>query len=43
MCKCKNLYHLNGDDEICINSNVCPNDYPYLKIGSSECTNCPVT
>jgi hypothetical protein len=22
---------------------VCPNDYPYLKIGSSECTNCPVT
>ena len=43
MCKCKNLYYLNGEDEICINSNVCPNDYPYLKIGSSECTNCPVT
>ena len=43
MCKCKNLYYLKGEDEICINSNVCPNDYPYLKLHSSECTNCPVT
>ena len=43
MCKCKNLYYLNGEDEIFINSDVCPNDCPYLKIGSLECTNCPVT
>ena len=42
LCICKNLYYLNGEDYICINSNVCPTDYPYLKIGTSECSNCPV-
>ena len=42
MCICKHLYYINGEDYICINSNVCPTDYPYLKIGTSECSNCPV-
>ena len=42
VCTCNNLYYLKGDNKICINSNACPDDYPYLRIGSSECNNCPV-
>ena len=42
-CICNNLYYINEDEEnICVNSNVCPNEYPYLKIDGSECHNCPV-
>ena len=43
MCICKNLYYLNENEEIvCINGKICPDEYPYLKIDSYECTNCPV-
>ena len=42
MCICKGLYYIVEEDYICINSKICPTDYPYLKIGTSECTNCPV-
>ena len=42
MCICNNLYYLSGEDYICISDNVCPTDYPYLKLGTSECHNCPV-
>ena len=42
ICKCKNLYFLEGENEICINSNICPNNYPSLKINTKECTNCTV-
>ena len=42
ICKCNNLYYLIEEDEICVNSNICPNEYPYLKLGTSECSNCPV-
>ena len=43
MCICNNLYYLEGEDQICVNNDICPNDYPYLKLGSSEYSNCPVT
>ena len=43
LCICNNLYYLNEEEEqICITSNVCPNEYPYLKINGLECHNCPV-
>ena len=43
MCICKGLYYLEDDEfYVCINSKSCPTDYPYLIIGSSQCTNCPV-
>ena len=42
ICTCNNLYYLKGEKKVCISSNVCPEEYPYLRIGSSECTNCPV-
>ena len=42
VCKCKSLYYLDDEFYVCINTKSCPNDYPYLKIGTSECTNCPV-
>ena len=41
-CICNKLYYLKGEEYVCIQSKVCPNEYPYLKIGSSECSNCPV-
>ena len=41
-CICNNLYYLKNEEMICIDSNVCPDKYPYLKIGTSECSNCPV-
>ena len=41
-CICKNLYYLNGEDYICINDKICPTDYPYLNIGTSICSKCPV-
>ena len=43
VCICNNLYYLNGEEKICINSNICPNEYPYLKLESKECSVCPVT
>ena len=43
LCICNNLYYLNEEDQICVYSNICPNDYPYLKIGTSICSDCPVT
>jgi len=43
LCICNNLYYLNGENYICINSKICPDHYPYLKINSKECSNCPVT
>ena len=42
ICICNNLYYLKNEEMICINSNVCPDEYPFLKIGTSECSNCPV-
>ena len=42
ICTCNNLYYLKEEKMICVNSNVCPEEYPYIRIGSSECTNCPV-
>ena len=39
---CNNLYYIKDNEVICIDSNICPEDYPYLKIESKECTNCPV-
>ena len=43
LCICNNLYYLNEENEqICIDNNVCPDEYPYLRIGGSECHNCPV-
>ena len=24
-------------------SNICPNEYPYIKLGTNECSSCPVT
>ena len=43
LCICKNLYYLDKEDQICINSNVCPPEYPYIKLNSLICHNCPVT
>ena len=42
ICICNNLYYLKDEEMVCINSNVCPVEYPFLKIGTSECSNCPV-
>ena len=42
ICICNNLYYLKNEEMVCINSNVCPDNYPFLKIGTSECSNCPV-
>ena len=39
LCIYNYLYYLNGENYICINSNICPIDYPYLKINTSECIN----
>ena len=39
ICICKKLYYLKGENHVCINNNICPNEYPYLKIGTSECSN----
>ena len=43
LCICKNLYYLNGEDQVCVEGNICPSGYPYLKTGTSECNNCPYT
>ena len=40
---CNNLYYIIENKKICIDNKICPNDYPYIKIGSKECSNCPVT
>ena len=39
ICTCKNLFYLIGENYVYINDNVCPTEYPYLKIGSLECSN----
>ena len=41
ICICDNLYYLNGEDQVCIIGNECPNEYPYLKPDSFECYKCP--
>ena len=43
ICICNNLYYLNGEYFVCVNSNICPTDYPYLKINTKECINYLVT
>ena len=40
---CENLYYVKNSTIICVQDEICPNDYPYLKIGTKECRACPVT
>ena len=39
LCICNNLFYLKDKEIKCVNSNVCPDNYPYLKIGTLECSN----
>ena len=41
LCICNNLYYLIDEEIICVNSDICPEEYQFLKIDSLECTNCP--
>ena len=41
LCICKNFYYLIDEEIICVNSDICPKEYPFIKIDSIECTKCP--
>ena len=40
ICICNNLFYLDNGNQICINDIKCPDEYPFLKPGTSECTKC---
>ena len=40
ICICNNLYYLEDENEICINDIDCPDEYPFLKSGTKECSKC---
>ena len=40
LCICNNLFYINNGLQICINSDKCPLEYPYLKPGTVECSKC---
>ena len=40
ICICNNLYYLDNENQICINNAICPEEYPFLKPGTSECSKC---
>ena len=40
ICICNNLYYLEDENEICINDIDCPDEYPFLKPGTKECSKC---
>ena len=41
VCICNNLYYLKDEEIICVNSNICPKEFPFLELYSLECTKCP--
>ena len=40
ICICNNLFYLTGKNLTCINGEECPNEYPFLKPGTKECSKC---
>ena len=40
LCICNNLFYLNDAKQVCIYSDTCPIEYPYLKPGTLECSKC---
>ena len=40
ICICNNLYYLDNENQICINVINCPDEYPFLKPGTNECSKC---
>ena len=40
LCICNKFFYLKNDKQICVNSDMCPIEYPYLKPGTVECSKC---
>jgi hypothetical protein len=40
LCICNNLFYIYEGKQICIDSDNCLSEYPYLKPGTSECSKC---
>ena len=41
--KCKELFYFQNNEEICISSKICPEDYPFINKLLKYCNNCPFT